>query len=192
MMEDRTMSASRSLRILSCGAFLAGVGVLALGCGSSISPGDYKLYRVAIDKTGAKSAGCYPDSKIPDAVKQSSDDMRESQTWEIYAGTQDPAQFFLEIDSGKETLEGSLADKTYTFETTKIDVALDPPYKRTKTDRLTIDVTVDGKTIRGSVTSTHSEKCSGGDQCPKVSVTCSQTSDYDGTEVDDVQLRHDL
>lgn len=190
------MSASRSLRILSCSAVLASVGLSALGCGSSISPGDYKLYRVAVDKTGAKSAGCYPDSKIPDAVKLSSNDVRESQTWEIYAGTQDPAQFFLEIDSGKETLEGSQADSTYTFETTQIDVTFDPPdgtgYKHTKTDRLTIDVTVDGKTISGSVTSTHSEKCSGGDKCPKVPVACSETSDYTGTEVDDVQLRHDL
>jgi hypothetical protein len=184
------------LEVLSCGVLLAGVGLVSLGCGGGISPGDYKLYRVAVAATPDKSAGCYPDSKIPASEKASSDDARVSQTWEIYAGTKDPASFFLEIDGGKETLEGTLSDKTYGFETTKVDVAFQNPdgtgWKYSKTDHVAIDVTVDGKTISGSITQTHSEKCSGNSGCPTIPPTCSQTADYTGTEVDNVQLKHDM
>ena len=189
------MAASRWLRVLSCCAFFAGVGVLSLGCSSSISPGEYKIYRVAIDTTGAKSSGCYPDGKIPGAVKASSNDLRASATWEIYAGTTDAQQFFLEMDGGKSTLEGTYSDKLYSFETTNVAVEWSPAdgtgYKYTKTDRISVDVTVDGKTITGSVTSTHSEKCSG-DKCPKVPESCSETLDFTGTEVEDVELKHDV
>ncbi len=189
------MAASRWLRVLSCSAFLAAIGGVAFGCSASVSPGEYKIYRVAIDTTGAKSAGCYADGKIPAAVKASSDDLRSSETWEIYAGSKDAEQYFLEIQGGKSTLEGSFTDKTYTFETTKVDVAYanadGTGFKYTKTDRVTVEVTVDGKTISGTVTSTHSEKCSG-EKCPKVPETCSETAEYTGTEVDDVVLKHDL
>lgn len=189
------MAASRWLRVLSCGALFAGLGLVSIGCSSAVSPGEYKIYRVAIDKSGVKSAGCYPDGKVPAAVKASSDDLRTSETWEIFAGSEEAEQFFLEIDGGKQTLEGTFADKNYTFETTKVDVEYEKPdgtgFKYTKTDRITIDVTVDGKTISGTVTSTHSEKCSG-DKCPKVPETCSETAEYVGTEVDDVELKHDL
>jgi predicted GNAT family acetyltransferase len=189
------MAASRWLRVLSCGALFGALALSIVGCKSSISPGDYKIYRVAIDKSGSKSSGCYPDGKVPAAEKASSDDAKTSSTWEIYAGSTDQEQYFLEMDGGKETFEGSKSDKTYTFETTKVVVAYANPdgtgFKYTKTDRTTIDVTMDGKTITGSVTTTHSEKCSG-DKCPTVPATCSQTLEYTGTEVDDVELKHDV
>lgn len=183
------------LRGLAAAFAVAGVGVFA-GCGG-VSPGEYVFYRIASAET-EKTAGCNGQADVPIDVASDSSTLRGSGTFILYAGNDDK----IYLDTGKLTLEGAETDTGYGFAGKTVDVNFYPMNdasgaKVTNTTSYSITVNVDGKTITGTSTVKTSGKCSGNncDQEPARSaifLPCTQTNDFIGTEIDDVDLRYDV
>ena len=176
------------LRILKpCAATLA-LSVLTAGCG--IGPGDYVMYKVAFTEE-EQSTGCYGDS-IPPNVKSDSSTFRSTDTWFIYANSVEEDVYYLE--AGQGTLEGVPSDTGYTFSGKSIDVEYTVPDgtgdKLTTTQTVTIELTVDGSSVSGTVTDKTTHKCSGACTGPAIP-TCTITSTFKGSEVNSVSLEHD-
>lgn len=175
-------------KTLQCAAILAGaLGVV--GCG--ISPGDYVIYRVSPGVTDETSGCYYPETDPPPNQASDSTSIRESGTWIIYASINDA--FYM--DSGTKTLEGVATDNGYQFTGKTVDVQYDQAdgtgSKRTTTDSYTVDIIVDGDAISGTSTWKTTYGCAGttcGDKVP----SCTRTTDFVGTHVDEIQLNHDL
>jgi len=170
-----------------------GLGALSLvGCGG-ISPGDYVIYRVSQAGDTDQSSGCfYPDTAPTPGVASDSNTIRGSSTWIIYAAIDDK----LYLDSGTFTLEGAVTDTGYSFSGKTVDVSFDNDTdgtgaKRTDSVTTTITVTTDGDAISGTGVKKTSHACSGstcGDKIP----SCSETTSFVGTKVEDVELKHDI
>jgi hypothetical protein len=175
-------------KTLGCAAILVGaLGVT--GCG--ISPGDYVIYRVTPGTTD-QNAGCYyPDTEPAPNVESDSSTVRATGTWFIYASINDA--FYL--DDGQNTLEGVATDTGYQFTGKTVNVQYDIPdgtgSKRTVTDSFTVSIVTDGDAISGSNVAKTTYGCAGttcGDKIP----SCTKTTDFVGTHVDEIQLNHDL
>ena len=176
-------------KTLQCAAILAGALGVA-GCG--ISPGDYVIYRVSPAAT-EQSLGCYGPgvTAIPPNEASDSTTIRAASTWIIYASINDAYY----LDSGTVTLEGITSDNGYTFTGKEVDVEYEGPdgmgYKLTMTHSFTVDVITDGDAISGTSTAKTSYRCAG-TTCPAEIPTCTKTTNFVGTHVDEIQLNHDL
>ena len=175
-------------KTLQCAALVAGaLGVL--GCG--ISPGDYVIYRVTPGETALTSGCHHPETEAAPNDASDSTTVRGASTWIIYASINDA--FYL--DSGTNTLEGVETDTGYQFTGREVDVQYDLPdgtgSKRTTTDAYTVDVIVEGEAISGSSVWKTTYGCAGttcGDKIP----TCTRTTDFVGTHVEEIELKHEL
>lgn len=176
------------VKTLQCVALVAGaLGVT--GCG--ISPGDYVIYRVSPGET-TQNAGCFHPETTPPANQGSdSTTVRKSETWIIYASINDA--FYL--DRGPNTFEGIATDTGYQFTAKDIDVQFEfsdgTGFKQTTTDAHTIDVITDGDAISGSASWKTTIRCAG-TTCPAEVPTCSRTTNFVGTHVEEIQLNYDL
>lgn len=182
-----SIATSSMIKWAAAAALVTGVAATSVGCGG-IGPGDYIIYRVA-QTSADQSSGCYGGTVPPDE-KYDSSTFRATGTFIIYAGAED--KFYL--DDGKDTLEGTLDGDTYTFTGKKTDVnfsGANDSTKITDSETLTITVTVDGSTVTGQAVDKVSEKCSG-TGCPAAPPSCTVTIEFVGTEVDDVELKHDV
>lgn len=176
------------LRGLAAVCAVAGVGVFA-GCGG-VSPGEYVFYRVA-GTEAVESAGCYGTPEVPPNHASDSSTIYGSGTFILYAGTDTN----IYLDTGKDTLQGAETDSGYSFAGKSVNVEFTPEdgsgIKETTTVAVTITLNVDGKTVTGSSVKKTSYKCSG-NGCPDPKPTCTETTNFIGTEVDDVDLKHDV
>lgn len=185
------MSLTRtSLSLLRGGVLLAGLALAAVsGCGG-IGPGDYVIYRVAFSDP-EPTTGCFANGQIPPDTKDDSTTFRDTGTLILYAGKEDVVY----LDTGKGTLEGKKSDNGYSFSGKSVDVSYSGPNddtKLTETTTVKIDLTIDGKTVSGKIDSSTSVRCTG-NNCPMdLPSDCTQKSDFVGTEVDDVELKHDV
>jgi len=181
---------SRRLRLFLgyCGG-LTVAGALFAGCGG-ISPGDYKVYRLAVTQEDL-STGCYYPDGVPLNEKSDSSTFRDTQTVILYAAVED--KFYL--NTGKKALEGTADGDKYTFEGKTVDVNYDSPdgtgNKRTDTTTITVEFTVDGSSVTGTETTKVSHKCSG-QSCGNPIPSCTHTVEFVGTEVDDVELDYSV
>ena len=182
-------SVLRPLRWALTGAALTSIGALMLGCGG-VSPGDYVIYRVALSDA-KRGSSCYPDKKIPPNEKSDSDSFLASTDFILYAGPDD--NFYL--DTGSATLEGTGDADVYTFVGKTVDVEYASSDgtgdKITTTDTTTIQMTVDGKAVTGTVSEKVSITCRG-NNCGDAIPSCTTTTNFVGTEVDDVELKHEV
>jgi hypothetical protein len=148
------------------------------------------FYRVAAT-ADVESAGCYGTPEIPPNEASDSSTLYGSGTFILYAGTDDN----IYLDTGKLTLQGAETDTGYAFAGKSVDVQFTPEdgsgFKETTTKAITITLNVDGKTVTGSAVTKTSYKCSG-NGCPDPKPTCTQTGNFIGTQVDDVDLKHDV
>jgi hypothetical protein len=172
-----------------CAAALA-LGVLTAGCG--LGPGDYVMYRVASSEQD-KSVGCYyPANDVPPDEKSDSSTFRTSATFIIYANATDEDAYYL--DTGDGTIEGIESDAGYTFSGKDVDVNYTMPDgtgdKLTTTHTVTVELAVDGKSISGTHTDKTTYKCAGACTQPPTP-SCTVTTTFKGSEIDDVQLYHD-
>ena len=172
------------------GALLLGASVRSMECGG-ISAGDYVIYRVAFDEQDL-SSGCYfPNDGPGPNEKSDSSTILDGTTFILYAGPEDT--FYL--DTGSAILEGTADGDVYSFSGKVVDVnyanADGSGDKFTTTDTLTIDFTVDGSSAFGTVSNTHSETCKAS-TCPDLPPSCTTSQDFVGTEVDDIELKHDV
>ncbi len=166
------------------GAVVAALGALSGGCGG-LGPGDYVVYRVAQSEL-VDSSSC-PGYDDP-SQKSDSSTFLSTSTFILYAGLEDV--YYLEAE-GQATLEGTEDGGTYSFSGKTVDVEYPTPdIKFTSTTSASVSMTVDGASANGTATVTTSTKCSG-TGCPD-DTSCKQTSEFVGTEVEDVELKHDL
>jgi len=173
------------LRALPCVAALAGL----TGCG--VSPGDTWIYRVSFGETDSNSGCWYPDTDPPPNQENDSSTLRGTGTWIIYASIEDK----IYLDTGAVTLEGATTDEGFTFSGKVTDVQFDVPdgtgSKRTTTITSTVNVITDGNAISGEAVKKTQYACSGstcGDKVP----SCTETSSFVGTYVEDVELKYEI
>jgi hypothetical protein len=172
--------------------------VLTMGAAAcdSVEPGDYVVYRVA--STSEKlSDGCYWQYMGADAnVRNDTSTLQSSSTFVLYRGVETDHY----LDTGDVTLEGELKGDTdlgeeYEFEGKTVDVEWDDPNgagaKRTTTTVTEVEMTVDGELAFGEVKIKTSWSCNG-QGCGEVPPSCTQTIEFVGTEVEDVNLEHDV
>jgi len=167
------------------------LGAMAqMGCGG-ISPGEYEVFRVSFADTD-QSSGCYfPDTGPGPNDASDSSTLRGSGTWIISAAVDDK----LYLDTGIITLEGAESDNGYAFTGKVVNVEFDMPdgtgSKRTTTITSTVNVTTDGDAISGEAIQKTAYGCVGSTCGPKIE-TCTETTTFTGTRVDDVQLNYDI
>ncbi len=173
----------------------AALGVLlaaaSSGCGG-ISPGDYLIYRVALSKP-ALSPECFADGMVPPNEAEDTSTLRNSGAMILYAGADD--RYFLDFGTG--TVEGTRLGDDFTFSARDFDVTIDGPMneiRQTQEDIISIEFTLDGELIDGTLRNTQNTSCEGPmGSCPMPSNTsCTQTSGFVGTEVHDVDIEHDV
>jgi len=175
------------------GAMLLTTAVVAC---DSVEPGDYVVYRVSITEADL-SSGCYWQYHGADAnIREDSSTIRSSATFILYAGRNDN---FL-LDTGSVTLDGDfdgtyVEGDSYEFEGERIDVEWDTAdgtgNKRTTTVRTSVDMTVDGALTFGKLKIYTGFGCTG-PSCGEIPPSCTQTHKFVGTEIEDVQLDHQV
>lgn len=181
------MTGTNRLSSALCSLAMLGIGASVTGCGG-FGPGDYRIWDVAVAPE-SKSAGCYPNS-TPGIDSHSSDAVSQ-QTWVLTAGPN--SELFL--DTKVLGLSGKKTDTGFEFITNQTDVTYDGGQSSgsRRTDKQVIDITmtVDGKSISGSVTNKTTHSCTGGTTCGNQIPTCVITNDFNGAEINDVKLEHD-
>jgi hypothetical protein len=169
-----------------------------VGCG--IQPGDYEIYRVSFGELD-QSAGCYwgeTEHQPPNDKASDSTTVRESGTWILYASIEDK----LYLDTGKVTLEGATSDEGYTFTGKTVNIWFgadvddndleDTDPKVTATTVTTLNIITDGNAISGRAVTKTSFKCSGTKCAAEPVPSCTETSPFVGTYVEDIELKHDI
>ena len=170
--------------LLCTGAAVA-AACTVVGCSSGVDPGDTVVFRIAYADTELSSS-CY-NGNTPVNVRSDSSTLRKSGTLILFAGTQDQ----LYLDTGDVVLEGTGADKSYTFDGKTVDVDYTRPNgqgaKITATTTTHIEMTVDSDAVTGTRTDKKAIKCSGGtsNECVSIGGSCTGTTDFVGTQVDE-------
>ncbi|MEM9461997.1 MAG: hypothetical protein AAGF11_48005 [Myxococcota bacterium] len=167
------------------------VGLTALVASCQIKPGEYRVYRVANEDT-VESTGCYPSDPGEDITGDSTT-VRVGQTFGIFAADSDV--YFLDFEMA--SLAGSRDGKDYSFSGETVDVMILPDpaggaeSRFTSTSILDVNLTIDGKKISGTSVLEVTTSCTGGAQCPDpANTTCTTTTNFQGSEVKDVELEH--
>lgn len=185
------MSNQNGARVSSIvGGALLLAAACSTGC-SGLSAGDYVIYRVAFGEE-SQSDGCYyPNDGPTPNEKSDSNTFLAAGTFILYAGVEDT--FYLE--AGGIALEGSADGDDYTFSGKQVDVEYQNPdytgYKFTTTQTTTVSMTIDGASISGTSSAKASQSCKG-DGCPDLPPSCTKSNDFIGTEVEDLDLEHQV
>lgn len=159
----------------------------APGCGW-IGPGDYKMYKMEVTAK-TQSSGCfYPDSANPNK-ESDTDTALGNAMWVLTVDTSDN----LFLDLGDHSVKGAENDNGYGFTEKQVDVTFEnndaKKTKHTETTSTSISFTVEGKSIGGTATVTHSIACEGSNCGPSIP-DCVESYKFSGTEIDDVQLHY--
>lgn len=172
-----------------CGAVAALLGTMFAGCGG-LSPGEYVVYQVASTEQ-TQSDGCYQNSIVPPDVAFDSSSFRDGFTFVLFAGPEDT--YFLDADD--DILEGTADGDVYSFEGESVNVEFSGPDgtgdKYESTSKTSVEITVDGSLVSGTVRTRTTERCTG-TTCNPLPPDCSRTAEFVGIEVNDVKLKHDV
>lgn len=172
-----------------CGAVAALLGTMFAGCGG-LSPGEYVVYQVASTEQ-TQSDGCYQNSIVPPDVAFDSSSFRDGFTFVLFAGPDDT--YFLDADD--DILEGTADGDVYSFEGESVNIEFSGPDgtgdKYESTSRTSVEITVDGSLVNGTVKTRTTERCTG-TTCNPLPPDCSRTAEFVGIEVEDVKLKHDV
>lgn len=190
---------TRKLSSWLCALGLLGFGAATAGCGG-LAPGDYIIYKVSASQP-KESASCYfPLDSLPPNKKSDSETGRYNALVTLTAGPDDT--FFLDVSEldgveGFSSIAGTATDDGYTFNRKNVDVdypeAEDVTKTRiTTTTILDIAMTVDGNAVSGTTTWSHSVKCTNSGACPPPTPTCKATTEFVGSELEDVELKHEV
>jgi hypothetical protein len=172
------------------------LGAAGLGCGG-LGPGDYALFRIAFSEQEKKSSGCFGSAGIPANEKSDKTNFRQSNLFIIYGATEE-GEDKLFLDTGKITVEGYEEAGLFTFTGNSTDVDFTEINgggdKHTTTNKLLIELTIDGSSMVGSAESAVKQTCSGStcDLTLPAPISCTTTTTFVGTEIDGVELHHDI
>ncbi len=196
-------SLSSTLRRVSA---LLVLGAAGLGCGG-LGPGDYVFYRVAFSEQQKKSPGCFLENSVPANEKFDKTSFRASSLFLIYGATEEQEnKLYLDMgaitveddDNGAITVEGYEEAGLFTFTGSSTDVDFTEINgggdKHTTTTKVLVELTIDGSSMVGSVEATRKQSCSGStcDLTLPDPRSCTTTSTFVGTEIDDVELHHNI
>lgn len=168
---------------------IACLGVLLTVASScTITPGDYRVYRVALNGV---SLGC--QYKDPDDFED--DNYFKPAILAIYAA--DNNTFFLE--DGDDSFVGSRSGKDYTFLGEYLHQArydenegFSRDFQIQETLNTTYQLTVSNKEIYGQITKSYASGCSGSeDDCDSIAIydrVCTDVIEVFGSEVDDTDI----
>jgi hypothetical protein len=176
---------------LGLGLWGFGFGFAALcanACGG-IEPGDYVVYRVAFENE-SRSPNCYGGTPPPDEGQDTSTELTPD-TWILYVGPDNKPY----LDIGTTTLRGELRGDEYQFDGQRVDVSInDDGMGNTQTITTSttthVGIIVNGASIKGSYEQTQLVQCSG-NGCPEPT-DCTTTRALIGSEVEDVELQHEV
>jgi hypothetical protein len=169
---------------------------LAIACGAAlpacggIDPGEYVVYRVA-SSSDDLSSSCDAGANIDD----DSSSFRAAETMVLFAGEE--GAFYLDV--GGIALEGEMESTDlgdeYTFTGATVDVEFSSPdgtgTKWTTTVRTTVHLVADGDMASGDTDEKTTVKCSG-ELCGDDEMSCTVSTDFVGTRVEDVDLEHQV
>ena len=180
-----------NLRLAASVAFLALGLVSVTGCGNSIEPGEYRIYKMDA-QAAEKSNSCYAKDTPDPNIRFDADTTLTTSIWVMTADSSD--NIFLDL--GTVTLLGATSDAGYTFKGKVVNVEFENnDSSKTKiTTTTTIDATIDGKSLGGTAVTTGSFACTNGTDtapCPTVKIEdCIATQQFSGTQIDDVELEY--
>lgn len=179
---------SRKMSLLLGGVLLlAG----ASGCSDQIEPGDYVVYRIASAQQEFSSSCNLTANEISD-----SSTVHVSGTVILFAGQE--GEFYL--DTGEVTLPGEFTGESdagmdYEFDGKTVDVEWSNPEgtgtKLVSTVKHEVDLTIDDELLSGETRIKYSYQCSG-EGCANTLPKCTVTTEFVGTEVEDVDLEHNV
>ena len=164
---------------------LAGLTVTLSSCG--IKPGEYSVFRVSYGELVAAPTCGISNPILPGYVDVNT--FGEPQTLLIFAHED---TYYLEYEGGTVTLEGERSGKDYSFfgmDTSHVDPLGSGTTIVTTTDELTVDLTIRGKNISGTVDYETQSICSG-PSCSELNATrsCSTTQPFAGSLVEDAEF----
>lgn len=180
------MWSDRRVQLVAAATLLWG----ATGCGG-IGPGDYIVYRIAMQET-EMGTDCYVGGQMPPDTQDDSSSLYTSGTFILYSTADDT--FYL--DTGSFTLKGmEVSDDTYKFEGVETNVeyiGVGTTTRETTSNTKTVDFAVDGEVVDGTYREFDEYDCAG-TSCPTPDHTsCTRTTPFVGTEVEDVQIKHEV
>jgi hypothetical protein len=171
---------------MGCGLLLIG----ATGClGDSVEPGDYFVYRIASADQSMSESCDLTANEIND-----SSSLHDAGTFILFAGQE--GDFY--VDMGELTLEGEFkgdtdAGEEYEFSGKSVDIewsdANGTGTKVSTTVEHDFELAIDGELVTGEYKVKTKVACTG-EFCEGVPYSCTSTSDFVGTEVEDVDLEH--
>lgn len=164
---------------------VAGLSALTATC---MTPGQYKIYRVAQAESEA-SSGCFPSPPGQDVTGDSTT-FRSGLTFAIFAA--DSETFFMDLEG--VSIEGTKDGSEYSFKGEAVDVMdLGGDSFQTVTTITTVDVEIKGAKITGTAETDISTSCAGGMNCPDpASTQCITTQEFQGAEVKGADLEHPI
>jgi hypothetical protein len=175
---------------------LGALGAAGIGCGG-LGPGDYAFFRIAFSEQVKRSTSCYGDTGIPADEKSDKTGFYSTSLFIIYGATVE-GEDNLYLDTGMAVIPGFEETDLFTFTATATDVNFTEINgggdKHTTTDKTTIELTIDGTSMTGQAVSSHKKSCSGAtcDLTLPVPENCTLTTTFVGTEIEDVDLRHEV
>lgn len=172
------------------------LGAAGLGCGG-LGPGDYVLFRVAFSEQVEQTDGCFGVNGIPPNEELDQSNFRQSSLFIIYGATE-AGEDKLFLDTGEITVEGYEKDDLFVFAGESTDVDFTEVNgggdEHTTRIKLLINLSIDGTSMAGSVEATEIESCAG-TTCALTMPdprSCVTKTPFVGTEIEDVELHHDI
>ena len=161
-------------------AVIPAATLLFAGCG--LGAGDYRLYRIASEETGAEGALCDGDPNDSTTLLGGSTIML------FFVEDGDVVPY---LDTGAFVLEGTEGDESYEFSGTTIDVEDFGDGEITTTVDVSVSLTLDGDLASGTVVVDTTASCSG--DCGGFDEeSCRQTASFHGVEIEEsVELQEE-
>jgi len=156
---------------------------------SVINVGDYAVFVVAYSEV-EQSEECFPDGEPLDEVGDATT-FRTGGTFAIFASADET--FLLEMDG--VVLQGSLSEDVYSFAATSTDIDFFGYEDENRTSvelDFDVEITVDKLTMSGESVSDVQTDCVGPDCGDPSSTSCTLSTNFSGSRVEDVDLKHEL
>ena len=163
---------------LVASSMLGAALVNAVGCASSVGPGDYQGFRIAAGDATA-SGTCAFENEEGD-----SSTFLLGGTFVLFAISGADGEIF-HLDVGGAVLKGYASETGFSFQGKSTDVEVNGPTTITTNTTTTVSFDLDGSEVTNGKYSTKTEaNCSAGDCMGFDPVNCTRSATFSGVEID--------